>query len=49
MYWLQPRIDAVNLTDNGLGDAAGAIDSITWRLDEGTQTMTWSADAAYKP
>ena len=49
MYWLQPRIDAVNLTDNGLGDAAGAIDSITWRLDEGTQTMTWTADAVYKP
>ena len=49
MYWLQPRIDAIDLTDNGLGDAPGAIDSITWRLDEGTQTMTWSADAAYKP
>lgn len=49
MYWLQPRIDGVSLSDNGLGDAAGAIDSITWRLDEGTQTMTWSADAAYKP
>lgn len=49
MYWLQPRIDGINLTDNGLGDSAGAIDSITWRLDDGTQTMTWSADAIYKP
>jgi len=49
MYWLQPRIDGVLLTDNGLGDAAGAIDTITWRLDDGTQTMAWSADATYKP
>lgn len=49
MYWLQPRIDGVLLSDDTLGDAAGAIDSITWRLDEGIQTMTWSADATYKP
>lgn len=49
MYWLQPRIDGIVLSDNGLGDAAGPIDTITWRLDDGTQTMTWSADAVYKP
>lgn len=49
MYWLQPRIDGILVSDNGLGDSAGAIESITWRLDEGVQTMTWTADSAYHP
>lgn len=47
MYWLQPRIDGVVLSDDPYGDAAGPIDAITWQLDTGTQTMTWTADAAY--
>lgn len=49
MYWLQPRIDAITLSDDDLGDTAAAIDAITWHLDTGTQTMTWAADATYKP
>lgn len=49
MYWLQPRIDGVLLSSGGLGDAAGPIETITFRLDDGTQTMTWTADAVYKP
>lgn len=43
MYWLQPRIDGIDLTDNPYDDTAGPIDSITFHLDSGTQTVTWSA------
>lgn len=43
MFWLQPRIDGINLTNN-LGDGPGPIDSITFQVDKGTQTMTWTAD-----
>lgn len=47
MYWLQPRIDGIDLTDNGRGDTAGPIDSITYQVDAGTMTVNWTAANAY--
>lgn len=44
IWWLQPRIHGIAITGLGLSDAAGPLDRLVYRVDEGTMTATWSTD-----
>lgn len=42
LWWLQPRLDGIVLTENPLEDNAGQISSITFLVDQGLMNVTWN-------
>lgn len=44
IWWLQPRIHGLSITDLGLADAPGPISSVTFQVDEGTMSVAWATN-----
>ena len=42
IWWLQPRIHGLQVSDLGLADAAGPIGSVTFQVDSGTMSVAWN-------
>lgn len=44
IWWLQPRLHGLSISDLGLADAPGPINTVTFQVDTGTMTVTWATN-----
>lgn len=44
IWWLQPRIHGMSITDLGLNDAPGPLNTVTFQVDEGIMSVAWATN-----